>query len=180
MARSTFYYHLKQLKFPDKYKQEKNEIVSIYHDHKGRYGYRRITAEMHNRGYSINHKTVLRLMNECGVKCQVRLKKYRSYKGEVGAVVPDLLKRNFMAGVLIKSGLPDLYVSLFGRNFICRLLWTYITEIISYNIAEHPNLYQTMKMLEEAIKDLPDAPGTYTSLRSGLAVPDETINIIFA
>lgn len=79
MARSTFYYHLKQLKFPDKYKQEKNEIVSIYHDHKGRYGYRRITAEMHNRGYSINHKTVLRLMNECGVKCQVRLKKYRSY-----------------------------------------------------------------------------------------------------
>ena len=31
MARSTFYYHLKQLKFPDKYKQEKNEIVSIYH-----------------------------------------------------------------------------------------------------------------------------------------------------
>ena len=36
-------------------------------------------------------------MNECGVKCQVRLKKYRSYKGEVGAVVPDLLKRNFMA-----------------------------------------------------------------------------------
>lgn len=74
MARSTFYYHLKQLKFPDKYKQEKNEIVSIYHDHKGRYGYRRITVEMHNRGYSINHKTVLRLMNECGVKCQVRLK----------------------------------------------------------------------------------------------------------
>ena len=30
-------------------------------------------------------------MNECGVKCQVRLKKYRSYKGEVGAVVPELI-----------------------------------------------------------------------------------------
>ena len=117
MARSTFYYHLKQLKFPDKYKQEKNEIVSIYHDHKGRYGYRRITAEMHNRGYSINHKTALRLMNECGVKCQVRLKKYRSYKGEVGAVVPDLLKRNFMAERPNQKWVTDLTeFSLFGKK----------------------------------------------------------------
>ena len=62
MARSTFYYHLKQLKFPDKYKQEKNEIVSIYHDHKGRYGYRRITTQLRQCGFSLNHKTVQRLM----------------------------------------------------------------------------------------------------------------------
>lgn len=91
-------------------------------------GYRRITVEMHNRGYSINHKTVLRLMNECGVKCRVRLKKYRSYKGEVGAVVPDLLKRNFMAERPNQSGLQTLLNFLCSaRNFICRLLWTYIT-----------------------------------------------------
>lgn len=67
-------------------------------------------------------------MNECGVKCQVRLKKYRSYKGEVGAVVPDLLKRNFMAERPNQKWVTDLTeFSLFGRNFICRLLWTYIT-----------------------------------------------------
>ncbi len=160
MARSTFYYHLKQLKFPDKYKQEKNEIVSIYHDHKGRYGYRRITAEMHNRGYSINHKTVLRLMNECGVKCQVRLKKYRSYKGEVGAVVPDLLKRNFMAERPNQKWVTDLTeFSLFGKKlYLSPIMDLYNREIISYNIAEHPTFYQTMKMLEDAIKDLPDTP----------------------
>ena len=160
MARSTFYYHLKQLKFPDKYKQEKNEIVSIYHDHKGRYGYRRITVEMHNRGYSINHKTVLRLMNECGVKCQVRLKKYRSYKGEVGAVVPDLLKRNFMAERPNQKWVTDLTeFSLFGKKlYLSPIMDLYNREIISYNIAEHPTFYQTMKMLEDAIKDLPDTP----------------------
>lgn len=160
MARSTFYYHLKQLKFPDKYKQEKNEILSIYHDHKGRYGYRRITVEMHNRGYSINHKTVLRLMNECGVKCQVRLKKYRSYKGEVGAVVPDLLKRNFMAERPNQKWVTDLTeFSLFGKKlYLSPIMDLYNREIISYNIAEHPTFYQTMKMLEDAIKDLPDTP----------------------
>ena len=54
-------------------------------------------------------------MNECGVKCQVRLKKYRSYKGEVGAVVPDLLKRNFMAERPNQKWVTDLTeFSLFG------------------------------------------------------------------
>ena len=58
MPRSTFYYHLNNLKKEDKYKVEKDEILSIFHENKGRYGYRRITLEMRNRGYVINHKTV--------------------------------------------------------------------------------------------------------------------------
>ena len=68
---------------PDKYVQVKTAIQEIYHENKGRYGYRRITLELRNRGYVINHKTVLKLMNECNIKCQVRIRKYRSYKGEV-------------------------------------------------------------------------------------------------
>ena len=50
------------MKKEDKYKVEKDEILSIFHENKGRYGYRRITLEMRNRGYTINHKTVARLM----------------------------------------------------------------------------------------------------------------------
>ena len=99
-------------------------------------------------------------MNECGVKCQVRLKKYRSYKGEVGAVVPDLLKRNFMAERPNQKWVTDLTeFSLFGKKlYLSPIMDLYNREIISYNIAEHPTFYQTMKMLEDAIKDLPDAP----------------------
>lgn len=58
MARSVFYYHLKRLNSKDKYENERKAIGSIFHEHKGRYGYRRVTAEMRNRGYAINHKTV--------------------------------------------------------------------------------------------------------------------------
>ena len=50
MACSVFYYHLKRLKTIDKYSNEKESIKLIFHEHKGRYGYRRVTAEMHNRG----------------------------------------------------------------------------------------------------------------------------------
>ena len=33
---------------------------------------------MNKIGYAINHKTVLKLMNICGIKSQVRLRKYLS------------------------------------------------------------------------------------------------------
>ncbi|OUM21488.1 hypothetical protein CBW42_02645 [Butyricicoccus porcorum] len=62
-------------------------------DGKGRYGYRRITAELHKRNFSLNHKTVQRLMRERGLVCRVRMKKYHSYKGEVGKIAPNLLNR---------------------------------------------------------------------------------------
>ena len=62
LARSTYYYHLKQLGQTDKDQDLKAEILSIYREHKGNYGYRRIHLELRNRGYSVNHKKVQRLM----------------------------------------------------------------------------------------------------------------------
>ena len=82
----------------DKYASVKEEITAIYHENKGRYGYRRITEVLHSRGFSVNHKTVQRLMKELGLVCRVRMKKYRSYKGEVGKVAPNLLNRDFSCG----------------------------------------------------------------------------------
>ena len=85
------------MRVPDKYREAKSEIVAIYYENKERYGYRRITAELHNREFSINHKTVQRLMKALGLVCRVRIKKYRSYKGEVWKIAPNLLNRNFYA-----------------------------------------------------------------------------------
>ena len=59
----------------DKYKAEKDEILSIFHENKGRYGYRRITLELKNRGYVINHKTVARLMKIIGLQSIQRPKR---------------------------------------------------------------------------------------------------------
>lgn len=97
MARSTFYYHKKLFDKPDKYGQDKKAISAIFHQHKGRYGYRRISVEIRNKGFIINHKTVLKLMTELGIKSQVRKKKYRSYKGEIGRIANNILNRDFKA-----------------------------------------------------------------------------------
>ena len=74
MPRSTFYYYFKKSKIPDKYSCIKEEIKAIYHENQGRYGYHRIMLELRNRVYSINHKTVQRLMKCLGIKCMVRIK----------------------------------------------------------------------------------------------------------
>ena len=76
---------------------EKQEILEIFETNKACYGYRRILAVLQQKGYIINHKTVLKLMNELCLQAKQRKSKYRSYKGEVGKIADNLLKRNFTA-----------------------------------------------------------------------------------
>ncbi|MBE6188200.1 MAG: transposase, partial [Rikenellaceae bacterium] len=61
--------------------------------HGERYGYRRVYQQLRNEGYTLNHKTVQRLMQEMNLKSKVRRVKYRSYCGEVGKTAPNILNR---------------------------------------------------------------------------------------
>lgn len=97
VPRSSYYYHLKHLSESAKHDSERDEIKKICAENKGRYGYRRVTIELHRRGFQTNHKLVLKLMKQDHLACMLRQKKYRSYRGEVGKVAPNLLKRDFKA-----------------------------------------------------------------------------------
>ena len=158
LPRSTYYYHLKQVNKPDKYREIKEQITAIYHENQGRYGYRRITMELHNRGYVINHKTVQRLMKELGIKCMVRIQKYRSYKGEVGKIAPNLIERDFSAPAPNQKWTTDITeFSLFGEKiYLSPILDMFNGEIISYNISSRPVLGQVMDMLDKAFAKIPD------------------------
>jgi transposase InsO family protein len=136
----------------------KEEIMAIYHENQGRYGYRRITMELHNRGYEINHKTVQRLMNELNIKCMVRIQKYRSYKGEVGKIAPNLIQRDFKATAPNQKWTTDVTeFSLLGTKlYLSPILDMYNSEIISYNVSERPVLGQVMDMLDKAFSKIPD------------------------
>ena len=161
LPRATFYYHLKRMRVPDKYKEVKAEIVAIYHENKGRYGYRRITTELHNHGFSINHKTVQRLMKELGLVCRVRIKKYRSYKGEVGKIAPNLLNRNFYAEKPNRKWVTDVTeFSLFGQKmYLSPILDLHNGYLVSYTISDRPVLGMIISMLEKAFEIIPDGTG---------------------
>lgn len=152
IARSTYYYWVKQLNRPDKYSEVKEVIKQIFDEHQGRYGYRRITLELHNRGFLINHKTVCRLMNQLGLKCLVRIKKYRSYRGKVGKVAPNILERDFKANKPNEKWVTDVTeFHLFGENlYLSPILDLFNGEIIAYNIEKRPVFSLVTKMLDKA------------------------------
>ncbi len=158
IARSTYYYWMKQAKRPDKYKKVKELIKEIFSENFGRYGYRRITLELRNRGHILNHKTVRRLMNVMGLKCLVRLKKYRSYKGTVGKFSPNILKRNFHASKPNEKWVTDVTeFHLHGKKlYLSPILDLYNGEIIAYNIEHKPVYSLVSKMLNEAFQRLND------------------------
>lgn len=156
MARATFYYHSQRQQIPDKYLSVREQIDEIFTFHKGRYGYRRITMELHNRSITINHKTIERLMREKGIKCQVRIKKYRSYRGQAGKIAPNIVERNFKTSAPNSKWVTDVTeFALFGQKiYLSPILDLYNGEIISYTISERPNLRMVTDMLTKAIKNL--------------------------
>ena len=156
LPRATFYYHLKQSAKPDKYKSAKEEITAIYHANKGRYGYRRVTSELRKQNIPLNHKTVQRLMKEMGIVCRVRMKKYRSYKGEVGKVAPNLLGRDFHADKPNQKWVTDVTeFHLFGEKlYLSPILDLHSRDIVSYVISERPVLSMVTTMLEKAFTKL--------------------------
>lgn len=133
-------------------------MTVIYHENKGRYGYRRITAELHRQGFNLNHKTVQRLMKELGLVCRVRMKKYKSYKGEVGKTAPNLLERNFEAEKPNQKWVTDVTeFSLFGQKlYLSPILDLCSRDIVSYSISDKPVLSMVTEMLSKAFVKISD------------------------
>ena len=157
LPRATFYYHAKRMVQKDKYADIKTKITEIFHENQGRYGYRRITGELHNQNFAINHKTVQRLMKELGLVCRVRMKKYRSYKGEVGKVADNLLERDFHAERPNQKWTTDVTeFRLFGQKlYLSPIMDLCSGDIVTYTLSESPNLLMVTTMLEQALKVLP-------------------------
>ena len=159
IPRSTYYYYSKQFNSPksDKYAEIKAEIRRIYDESKGRYGYRRITKELKKK-FVINHKTVQRLMRKIGIFCRVHMKKYNSFRDEVGKIAPNLLERDFKADKPNQKWVTDVTeFALFGiKLYLSPIIDLYNGEVVSYNLSRHPNLAQTTDMLEKAFAKILD------------------------
>ena len=142
----------------DKYVSVKEEITTIFHENKGRYGYRRITTVLRSRGFLVNHKTVQRLMKELGLICRVRMKKYRSYKGNVGKIAPNLLNRDFYADKPNQKWVTDVTeFSLFGEKlYLSPILDLHSSDLVSYTISDRPVLSMVTTMLDKAFAKIPD------------------------
>ena len=155
IARSVYYYHV-GLDKPDPHVEVKVQINKIFHQHKGRYGYRRVHLELCNQKRYLNPKTVQKLMGQMKLKSKVRPKRYQSYKGSVGKVAPNTLSRDFGAKAPNQKWVTDVTeFNIRGEKvYLSPILDLFNQEIISYEIFERPQISPVIQMLQGAFKRL--------------------------
>lgn len=156
MARATFYYHTKRLSESDGYDDARAAIRKIYDQHKSRYGYRRITLQLRNDGIHLNHKTVQKLMVEMSLHGKRKKAKYKSYKGEIGKIAPNVIDRDFIATAPNQKWTTDVTeVKIKDKKiYLSPILDMFNGEIVSYSISYSPNQHMVMSMLEKAFKKI--------------------------
>lgn len=166
LARSTFYYHLAKGTAIRQLAPIKTRIQTLYHLHKGRYGYRRITAVLRQSGERINHKRVQRLMQSMGLRSLVRPKKYRAYRGQEGRIAPHLLQREFKADQPNQKWVTDVTeFSVAGEKlYLSPIMDLYNGEVMAYELSTNSRLSLVTEMLKKAKKRL--KPNEYPLVHS--------------
>ena len=96
-------------------------------------------------------------MKTLHLQAKQRRSKYKSYKGEVGKVAPNILKRNFEANKPFEKLTTDVteFSVCEEKVYLSPIMDLYNREIISYNISRSPNFWQTKEMLKGLFKKLP-------------------------
>lgn len=105
-------------------------------------------------------------MNEMGLKCKIRKVRYRSYKGEVGKIAPNIIKRNFIATAPNRKWATDVTQINVGTTklYLSPIVDMFNGEIVSYNISTSPNLEQIYDMLDKALPSMIVLMASYSIL----------------
>lgn len=162
MAKSTYYYEISKVDAVDVRNADVTEAIKeVFNYHKGRYGVRRVHMELVNRGYNVNHKRIQRIMHNLGLHGKRPKEKYRSFKGEVGKVAPNIIDRDFIATSPLQKWTTDVTQFNFswGKCYLSPILDMYTNEVISYDLSLHPNLNQIANMLHKAFAKFPVVEG---------------------
>ena len=156
MSKSTYYFEIsKKDVIAEKNVAMAQEILEIFTENKERYGVRRVYRELLNRGKTVNHKRVQRIMHSLGLFGKRPKEKYHSYKGEVGKIAANLINRDFSTTEPYQKLGTDVtvFITPHGKLYLSPVIDFHTREILSYDLSEHPNMKQIRRMLEKLIKD---------------------------
>jgi transposase InsO family protein len=149
----------------------KTLIIEIFEQHKGRYGYRRIHAELKVQGHKINHKKVQRIMNALNLKCVkfVRKSRYKSYKGTVGKVAKNRLNRRFNTPYALQKLVTDVTEFKCTNNeklYLSTIMDLYNSEILGFSMSKRPTLEFVMDSLKQALPIIHERAEYRTTIHS--------------
>lgn len=147
---------------PNKALEEK--IQEIRKNNKN-YGYRRIWADLRNQGIIINKKKVQRIIQKLGLQVTSytrKSRKYSSYRGKVGTIAPNRIRRRFSTSIPHQKITTDTtefkYYEVDDKGkmalhklYLDPFMDMFNGEIISYGIDKHPCALTVIKALNDAI-----------------------------
>lgn len=157
LARSTFFYHQARVARPDPQAALKTAIREVFEQVQGRYGHRRIRQHLVRSGWRVANKTVLQLMRDLGLVCQVRRRRPRWRRGEQGTIAPNRLNRAFTATAPNQKWVTDVTEFRVGdrKVFLAAIMDLFDRQIIAYTVGSSPNLTLTTTALRIALATLP-------------------------
>jgi len=158
LAKSTFFYHQARLDRPDPNHELKKAITMVFSESKRRYGRRRIHAILLRQGRQVAKKTVLKMMRQLGLKCQVRKRRhnYLAYKGLSSIIAPNVLNRNFTAKAPNQKWVTDItdFQLHSGKVYLSPVIDLFDRSVVAFTLGTSPNLSLATASLEQAISTL--------------------------
>jgi putative transposase len=155
LARSTFYYQCQAILRTEQESDMEVKIRAVYEEHKGRYGYRRITATLcRSMEEPVNHKCVQRLMQKMGLRALIRAKKsFRHVPGMNDMHKPNVLQRDFVAQAPNQKWVTDVTeFNVHGHKlYLSACMDLYNGEIIAHRMARRPVFDLVSDTLREAL-----------------------------
>lgn len=142
-----------------------SEIMALYEEFDGIYGYRRITLNVNRKlaeknSKTFNHKRIYRLMRIAGLKSVIRKKKNRYVQTPTQHVAENLLNREFTADKSNQKWLTDVTEFKYGNSqkaYLSAILDLYDKSIVAYVLGHSNNNHLVFKTLELALESSPGA-----------------------
>ena len=159
LAKGSHRYQMAAMARPDKYADLRIRICEIFHDSRGRYGYRRIHSVLRAEGITVSEKVVSRIMAEEDLRaCRPKKRRYSSYKGEISDAPENLVKRNFHADAPNVIWLTDIteFSIPAGKVYLSPIVDCFDGKVVASTMSTSPNAELVNTMLDDAAATLRD------------------------
>ncbi|WP_340003362.1 IS3 family transposase [Paenibacillus sp. FSL K6-0276] len=162
VSRSGYYAFLKR-KGVERDQAAKELFQQVYERYNGVYGYRQIQLFLlQDHGVWMNHKKVLRIMQDLGIRSRIRRKHRCNYASSEGdRVAKNILKRDFKAAAPNQKWVTDITQYRVGEK------WLYLSavkdlfnnEIIAYQMSARNDNELVLRTFQQAWTQQKDVTG---------------------
>ncbi|WP_425533939.1 IS3 family transposase [Terrisporobacter petrolearius] len=171
ISRASYYKWLnrKETKRDTENKVIEHEIVKVYEDVEGIYGYRRITININrNLHKRYNHKRIYRLMKCLNLKSVIRKKRKNYVKTTPQITAENILNRHFSAATPNEKWLTDVTefkLTNGTKAYLSAIIDLYDNSIVSYVVGHSNNNKLVFDTFDIAVKNNPTASPMFHSDR---------------